>query len=82
MKPELISHTPDVETLIATAMFNTTSGAEPSALCKRLNNNAPKIKTAIGRLELHHGSIIEHNRFTHGRISEVRERYRELLLKS
>ncbi len=64
MKLELICHTPDVETLIATAMFTTTSGAQPSTIYKRLKNNPKKARTAVGRLELQHGSILEHNRFT------------------
>ena len=64
MKLELICHTPDVETLIATAMFTTTSGAQPSTLYKRLKNDPKKASTAVGRLELQHGSILEHNRFT------------------
>ncbi len=64
MKLELICHTPDVETLIATAMFTTTSGAHPSTIYKRLKNNPNQARTAVGRLELQHGSILEHNRFT------------------
>lgn len=64
MKLELICQTPDVETLIATAMFTTTSGAQPFTLYKRLKNNSEKARTAVGRLELQHGSILEHNRFT------------------
>ncbi len=64
MKLELICHTPDVETLIATAMLTTTSGAQPSTLYKRLKNNPKQARTVVGRLELQHGSILEHNRFT------------------
>ena len=64
MKLELICHTPDVETLIATAMLTTTSGAQPSTIYKRLKNNPEKARAAVGRLELQHGSILEHNRFT------------------
>ena len=64
MKLELIYHTPDVETLIATAMFTTTSGSQPSTLYKRLKNKPKKARTAVGRLELQHGSILEQNRFT------------------
>ena len=64
MKLELLCHTPDVETLIATAMLTTTSGAQPSTLYKRLKNNPEKARTAVERLELQHGSILEHNRFT------------------
>jgi hypothetical protein len=64
VKLELICHTPDVETLIATAMLTTTSGAQPSTLYKRLKNNPKQARTVVGRLELQHGSILEHNRFT------------------
>ncbi len=64
MKLELICHTPDVETLIATAMFTTTSGSQPSTLNTRLKNNPKRARKAVGRLELQHGSILEHNRFT------------------
>jgi len=64
VKLELICHTPDVETLIATAILTTTSGAQPSTLYKRLKNNPEEARTAVGRLELQHGSILEHNRFT------------------
>jgi hypothetical protein len=63
-------------------MFTTTSGAQPSLLYKRLKNTPKKARTAVGRLELHHGSIIEHNRFTYSRISEVQEHYAGLLEKS
>jgi len=63
VKLELICHTPDVETLIATAMLTTTSGAQPSTLYERLKNNPEEAGTAVGRLELQHGSILEHNRF-------------------
>jgi hypothetical protein len=64
VKLELICHTPDVETLIATAMFTTTSGAQPSTLYKLMKNDPKKARRAVGRLELQHGSILEHNRFT------------------
>jgi hypothetical protein len=61
---ELVCHTPDAETLIATAMLTTTSGAKPTTLFMRLKENPEKARTAVGRLELQHGSILEHNRFT------------------
>ena len=64
MKLELVCHTPDVETLIATAMLTTTSGAKATTLFMRLKENPEKAGTAVGRLELQHGSILEHNRFT------------------
>ena len=64
MRLKLICYTPDIETLIATAILTTTTGAKPSVLYKRLRNKPNKIKTTVGRLELQHGSVLEHNRFT------------------
>ena len=62
MKLELVAYTPHVETLIATAMLTTTSGAKPSTLFNRLRENPKKIREIIGRLEAQHGSILEHNK--------------------
>lgn len=59
---ELVAHTPDVETLVATAMLTTTSGARPSNLYQRLLENPEKVEEVVGRLEVQHGSILEHNR--------------------
>ena len=61
MKLELVAYTPYVETLIATAMLTTTSGAKPSTLFNRLRENPKKIRETIGRLETQHGSILEHS---------------------
>lgn len=60
MKLDLIYHTPDVETLIATAMLTTTSGARPSTLYNRLTEK--RVADVVGRLEAQHGSTLEHNR--------------------
>lgn len=62
MKLDLISFTPDVETLIATAMLTTTSGAKPSTLFRQLKKNDEKVRAVVERLEVQHGSILEHNR--------------------
>ena len=62
MKLDLVYHTPDVETLIATAMLTTTSGAKPSTLFNRLKENEKRVADVVGRLEAQHGSILEHNR--------------------
>ena len=61
MKLDLIYHTPDVETLIATAMLTTTSGAKPSTLYNRLTEKK-RVADVVGRLEAQHGSTLEHNR--------------------
>lgn len=62
MKLKLVAHTPDVETLIATAMLTTTSGAKPSTLFSRLQKRREKVGEIVGRVEAQHGSILEHNR--------------------
>lgn len=62
MKLRLLASTPNVDALIATAMLTTTSGAAPSSLYHRLSANPAKVAEIVGRLEVQHGSILEHNR--------------------
>jgi hypothetical protein len=62
LKLRLLASTPSVDALIATAMLTTTSGAAPSNLYHRLSANPGKVEEIVGRLEVQHGSIIEHNR--------------------
>lgn len=63
MRLELIAYTPHVETLIATAMLTTTSSSKPSAIYHRLEKTPRRVEKLLNRLEVHHGSILEHNRF-------------------
>lgn len=63
MRLELIAYTPHVEILIATAMLTTTSSSKPSALYHRLEKTPSSVEKLLNRLEVHHGSILEHNRF-------------------
>ena len=63
MNLRLLASTPAVEAIIATAMLTTTSGASPSTLFHRLSTNPEKVAEVVGRLEVQHGSILEHNRF-------------------
>lgn len=62
MRLELVAHTPNVETMIATSMLTTTSGAQPGILYDRLLNRPGKVKEVVGRAEVQHGNILEHNR--------------------
>ena len=62
MKLELVAHTPNVETMIATSMLTTTSGAQPSTLYDRLLSKPEKVREVVGRAEVQHGNILEHNR--------------------
>ena len=62
MKLNLVAHTPNIETMIATSMLTTTSGALPSTLYNRLIANPEKVSEIVGRAEVQHGNIMEHNR--------------------
>jgi hypothetical protein len=62
VKLDLVYHTPDAETLIATAMLTTTSGVKPSTLYNRLKEKKGRVAEVVGRLEAQHGSTLEHNR--------------------
>ncbi len=62
MKLQLVSFSPDIETMIATSMLTTTSGALPSTLFDRLKSKPEKVADIVGRVEVQHGNILEHNR--------------------
>jgi hypothetical protein len=62
LRLELVAHTPNIETMIATSMLTTTSGAQPGTLYDRLLNRPGKVKEVVGRAEVQHGNILEHNR--------------------
>lgn len=64
MKLALVSCTPEVETLVATALLTTTSGAKPSALFHRLRGDQMRVREIVGMVETQHGSILEHNRLS------------------
>jgi hypothetical protein len=62
LKLVLLAQTPHIETLIATAMLTTTSGAKPSALFHKLLKDPERVAGLVSKLETQHGSILEHNR--------------------
>ncbi|MBN1682380.1 hypothetical protein JW865_02365 [Candidatus Bathyarchaeota archaeon] len=62
MKIQLIATTPNIETLVATAVLTTTSGAQPSILFDRMREKPDKVNEIIEKIEVQHGSILEHNR--------------------
>ena len=64
MRLRLLTSTPAVETLIAAAILSTTSGAAPSTLFHRLSGEPEKVADVVGRLEVQHGSVLEHNRMS------------------
>lgn len=62
MKLRLVSYSPEIETTIATSMKTTTSGAMPSTLFYKFRERPGKVADIVGRVELQHGNIMEHNR--------------------
>lgn len=84
MKPmnlRLIAHSPNIETMIATSMLTTTSGAMPSTLYNRLLANPEKVSDIVGRIEVQHGNILEHNRLV-WRLMASRDEVLSIMLSS
>ncbi len=81
MKLNLIAHSPDIETMIATSMLTTTSGALPSTLFNRLKGKPEKVADIVGRVEVQHGNILEHNRFV-WRLEATRDDVLDIMLRS
>ena len=81
MKLSLIAYSPDIETMIATSMLTTTSGAMPSTLYNRLLANPEKVHGIVGRIEVQHGNILEHNRLV-WRLEATRDEILSIMLGS
>ena len=81
MKLSLVAYSPDIETMIATSMLTTTSGALPSTLFNRLKANPEKVADIVGRVEVQHGNILEHNRLV-WRLEASRDEVLEVMLRS
>lgn len=62
MRLELVTHTTDIEAMIATAVLTTTSKSKPSALFRRLKKDPERVANILGRIEVQHGSVLDHNR--------------------
>ncbi len=81
MKLRLVTHSPDIETLIATSMLTTTSGAMPSTLFDRLKAKPEKVTDIVGRVEVQHGNILEHNRLVWS-LEASRDEVLDILLRT
>ncbi len=81
MKLQLVAHTSDIETMIAVSMLTTTSGAMPSTLYNRLMANPEKVQEIVGRVEVQHGNILEHNRLV-WRLEASRDEVLGIMLRS
>ena len=81
MKLHLIAHSPNLKTMIATSMLTTTSGAMPSTLYNRLSAKPEKVADIVGRIEVQHGNILEHNRLV-WRLEATRDEVLSIMLGS
>lgn len=81
MELQLVAHSTDFETIIATSMLTTTSGALPSILFDRLLSNPEKAQDIVSRVEVQHGNILEHNRLV-WRLIANDEEVLDILLRS
>ena len=81
MKLSLIAHSPNIEAMIATSMLTTTSGVLPSTIYNRIKANPEKVHEVVGRIEVQHGNILEHNRLV-WRLDATREEVLGILLRS
>jgi len=81
MKLRLVSHSPHIETTIATSMKTTTSGAMPSTLFNRFEARPVKVADIVGRVELQHGNILEHNRLV-WILEASRDRVLDIMLRT
>jgi hypothetical protein len=62
LRLELVSHTTDINAIIATAVLTTTSKSNPTTLFRRLKEDPERVARVLSRIEVQHGSILEHNR--------------------
>ncbi|MFC1802441.1 hypothetical protein ACFL0D_00575 [Thermoproteota archaeon] len=81
MKLSLVAKSPFIETMIATSMLTTTSGAMPSTLFNRLLMKPKKVNDVVGRIEVQHGNILEHNRLI-WKLEASKEKVLDILLRT
>jgi hypothetical protein len=80
LRLELVSHTTDINAIIATAVLTTTSKSNPTTLFRRLKENPERVARVLSRIEVQHGSILEHNRLC-WRFEASDDEVLEILLK-
>jgi hypothetical protein len=82
VKLKLVAATPELERLIATAILTTSSGSKPSTIFNRLAHSRERVERLVDRIEVHHGSILDHNRLcwiieaTEGEVLDIYLRHR------
>jgi hypothetical protein len=80
LRLKLLSYTPDIEAIIATALLTTSTPSGPSEIYRRLSGDPEKVRALLDRVELHHGSLLEHNKLC-WLLEASRDEVLELLIK-
>ncbi len=80
MRLELITQTTNADVIIATAVLTTASKSSPSTLFQRLKSDPKKVADILDRIEVQHGSILDHNRLC-WRMEATEREVLEILLK-
>jgi len=81
LRLELVTNTTDIEAMIATAVLTTTSKSKPSVLFRRLKKDPERVANILGRIEVQHGSVLDHNRLC-WRMEATDTEVLELLLRN
>lgn len=81
MRLELVTHTTDIDTIIATAVLTTTSRSKPTTLFHRLKKDPERVADILSRIEVQHGSILDHSRLC-WRMEATDREVLEILLKN
>jgi hypothetical protein len=80
LRLRLLSYTPDIEAIIATALLTTSTPSSPSEIHRRLLGDPERVRALLDRVELHHGSLLEHNKLC-WLMEASRDEVLELLIK-
>lgn len=81
MRLKLLSHTQNIEAIIATALLTTSTSSTPLDIFHRLLRNPERVKALLDRVELHHGSLLEHNQLC-WLLEASKDEVLELLMRS
>ncbi|MEM4726625.1 MAG: hypothetical protein QXD04_00015 [Candidatus Bathyarchaeia archaeon] len=81
LRLKLLSSTQNIEAIIATALLTTSTPSNPMDIYRRLLRDPEKIKALLNRVELHHGSLLEHNQLC-WLLEASKDEVLEILMKS
>ncbi|MBS7638478.1 hypothetical protein KEJ49_06325 [Candidatus Bathyarchaeota archaeon] len=81
MRLKLLSYTQNIEPIIATALLTTSTPSNPIDIYRRLLRDPEKLRAILNRVELHHGSLLEHNQLC-WLLEASKDEVLEILMKS